>query len=275
MKRKINVMRERDGFTLIELLVVIAIIALLMAMLMPALQMAREQVKEVVCKSHLHQWSICFTMYTSDYDGRFMPGIDEDWTTGRYSWIYTLIPYYNEPVIRLCPKAKKTVEEGGTMPWVAWDVSVTNPADFSYLKDPIYKVGSYGINWWVNDSDLVQGAHDVQNKWRRTGQKNASMIPVVMDNGFLLVRSEPFDPPPEQDGEFLWAFGGGMRRVCTSRHKGEINIVFMDWSTRKIGLKELWMLKWHRSFDISNAWTKAGGVAPSDWPEWMRRFKDY
>ena len=53
-------MHEHKGFTLIELLVVIAIIALLMAILMPALQLAREQVKEVVCKSHLHQWSICF-----------------------------------------------------------------------------------------------------------------------------------------------------------------------------------------------------------------------
>ena len=130
-------MRKRNGFTLIELLVVIAIIALLMAILMPALRRAREQVKEVVCKSHLHQWSVCFMMYTSDYDDRFMPGIDEDWTTGRFSWIYTLIPYYNEPVIRLCPKAKLTVEEGGTMPWVAWDVSKTNPSDFSYLRSQL------------------------------------------------------------------------------------------------------------------------------------------
>jgi len=274
-KVKAKAMREKNGFTLIELLVVIAIIALLMAILMPALQRAREQVKEVICKSHLHQWSICFTMYTSDYDGRFMPGIDEDWATGQYSWIYTLIPYYNEPVIRLCPRAKRTVDEGGTMPWVAWDVNKTNPSDFTYLRDPIYKIGSYGINWWVNDSDLVQGAHDVQNKWRRTGQKNASMIPVLMDNGFMLVRSEPTDPPPDQDGEFLWAFGGGMRRVCTSRHNGEVNIIFMDWSTRKVDLKELWTLNWHRSFDTRNLWTKAGGVVPGDWPAWMRRFKDY
>jgi len=267
--------RFLTGFTLIELLVVIAIIALLMAILMPALRRAKEQVKEVVCKSHLHQWSICFMMYTSDYDGRFMPGIDEDWATGRYSWIYTLIPYYNEPVIRLCPKAKRTIDEGGTMPWVAWDVSKTNPSDFSYLRDPIYKVGSYGLNWWVNDSDLVSGAHDVKNKWRRTGQENASMIPVLMDSGFMLVRPEPSDPPPDQDGEFLWAFGGGMRRVCTNRHNGEINILFMDFATHKVGLKELWTLNWHRSFDNSNPWTKAGLVQPSDWPQWMKRFKDY
>jgi hypothetical protein len=50
----------------------------------------------------------------------------------------------------------------------------------------------------------------------------------------------------------------------------------MDCSTvRKVGLKELWTLKWHRTFDTANAWTGAGGVQPGDWPEWMRSFKDY
>jgi len=49
----------------------------------------------------------------------------------------------------------------------------------------------------------------------------------------------------------------------------------MDWAARKIGLKELWMLNWHRSFNIQGPRTKAGGVRSSDWPEWMRKFKDY
>jgi hypothetical protein len=51
--------------------------------------------------------------------------------------------------------------------------------------------------------------------------------------------------------------------------------VFLDWSVRKVGLKELWTLKWDREFDTAGPWTKAGGVRPGDWPEWMRRFKDY
>jgi len=44
---------------------------------------------------------------------------------------------------------------------------------------------------------------------------------------------------------------------------------------RKVGLKELWTLKWSKYFDTSGPWTKAGGVAPEDWPAWMRGFKDY
>jgi len=262
---------RHKGFTLIELLVVIAIIALLMAILMPALSRAKEQAKAVVCKSRLQQWSLCLNMYTGDYDGNFMPGIDEDWATGRYSWIYTLIPYYTDPAIRLCPKAKRTVEEGGSLPWTAWDVSVTNPNEFSLLKDRMYKIGSYGINWWINDSDLVNGNHDAANKWRRMGQKNPGTIPVLMDCGFMLLRPEPFDPPPEQDGEFLWAYGGGMRRACTDRHHAGVHILFMDWSIAKVPIKELWTLKWHRTFDTSNAWTPAGGVVNQDWPRWMRQ----
>jgi len=139
-------MGRRRGFTLIELLVVISIIALLMALLMPSLSRAREQAREVVCRSHLQQWSLCFAMYTDAYDGRFMPGIDEDWTTGRYSWIYTLLPYYSDPEIRLCPKARKTEQQGGVLPYTAWDVSISNPSDFSFLREPLQKIGSYGIN---------------------------------------------------------------------------------------------------------------------------------
>jgi len=203
--------RYRLGFTLIELLVVIAIIALLMAILLPSLSRAREQARTVVCLSHLKQWSLCFSMYTGDHDGKFMPGIDEDWDTGRYSWIYTLIPYYEEPAIRLCPKA------------------------------------------------------------RRTGQKNAAAVPVLMDCGFMLVRPEPYDPPPEQDGQFLWSFGGGVQRACTDRHNGAVNLLFMDWSTRKVGLKDLWTLKWHRTFETAGPYTAVGGMTNADWPTWLRR----
>jgi len=60
-----------------------------------------------------------------------------------------------------------------------------------------------------------------------------------------------------------------------NRHNGHINSLFMDWSVRKIGLKELWTLKWSPDFDTANVWTRAGGALPDDWPEWMRGFKDY
>lgn len=66
-----------------------------------------------------------------------------------------------------------------------------------------------------------------------------------------------------------------MRRFSVNRHNGTINGVFLDFSVRKIGLKELWTLKWHRQFDTAGYWTKADGVRPDEWPLWMRNFKDY
>jgi prepilin-type processing-associated H-X9-DG protein len=62
---------------------------------------------------------------------------------------------------------------------------------------------------------------------------------------------------------------------CINRHDGGVNSLFLDWSVRKVGLKELWKLKWHKEFNTNGPWTIAGGVKPEDWPEWMRKFKDY
>jgi len=75
----------------------------------------------------------------------------------------------------------------------------------------------------------------------------------------------------------FWTGGAqyNMARICINRHRGFTNSSFLDWSVRKVGLKELWKLKWHRHFDISGPWTKAGGVQPDDWPDWLRPFKDY
>jgi prepilin-type processing-associated H-X9-DG protein len=60
-----------------------------------------------------------------------------------------------------------------------------------------------------------------------------------------------------------------------NRHSGFLNGLFLDWSVKRVGLKELWTMKWHRQFDTNGFWTKAGGAQSSDWPEWMRSFKDY
>jgi len=67
----------------------------------------------------------------------------------------------------------------------------------------------------------------------------------------------------------------GMRQACLDRHNGAVNMLFMDFSARKVGLKELWTLKWNRVFDTEGEWTTAGGVQAEDWPEWMRKYKDY
>ena len=73
-----------------------------------------------------------------------------------------------------------------------------------------------------------------------------------------------------------WGSGDSeIKRFCLARHEGTVNVTFFDFSLRKIGVKELWTLKWHRKFNTAGPWTKAGGIRPEDWPEWMRNFKAY
>ena len=67
---------------------------------------------------------------------------------------------------------------------------------------------------------------------------------------------------------------GGMP-YCMTRHNRVVNGLFLDWSVREVGLKELWTLKWCPNFDTAGPRTLAGGVQPEDWPESMRGLKDY
>jgi prepilin-type processing-associated H-X9-DG protein len=79
-----------------------------------------------------------------------------------------------------------------------------------------------------------------------------------------VIASENINPPTlYENGIFI------------NRHNGFVNLLFLDWSVRKIGLKGLYTLKWNERFDTAGPWTTAGGVQPEDWPEWMRGFKDY
>jgi prepilin-type processing-associated H-X9-DG protein len=97
---------------------------------------------------------------------------------------------------------------------------------------------------------------------------------VFLDCSWPETLPDDVEYPPEYEGEYgPWSWW--MPDICINRHDRGINVLFMDGSVRKVGLKELWTLKWHREFDTVNPWTRAGGIQPTDWPEWMRKFKDY
>ena len=262
---------ERKAFTLIELLVVIAVIAVLMAVLLPVLGRVRKQAKSVVCQSNLQQWGIAFSMYVGDHDGR-MPG-GTGWRTRTTYWppwffpLQTYTTHYED--ILLCPTATTPRYSSRTSVW-AWSPLPDDSSRDTHMRI----VGSYGYNSY-------NGWLAVQSYDRVGGHAG---IPVVFDCFDGYVGPEHYHDPPGYEDHFVgrqWEFPGGFTRiggmtfVCINRHSGGINMLFRDWSVRKVGLKENWTLKWHREFDTSGPWTMAGGVQPEDWPEWMREFKDY
>jgi prepilin-type N-terminal cleavage/methylation domain-containing protein/prepilin-type processing-associated H-X9-DG protein len=284
-------MRSAKGFTLIELLVVIAIIALLMAILLPSLRRARNQVRAVVCQANLKQWGTTLALYTEDSQGHLPK------TTGDALWFLrgsslsdgdTNKPGVYHGVrtegIALCPMAVRPGKYGtfgASSGSPLWHMEGTIGSTFGAWKinTPLPQfLSSYGFNdrlfSYRFDTSVPIG---IRFSIHRPGLnifpiRGKAKIPTLLD--CTLYKSQ-FDDrkPPKYDLEPPDYLKGAT--FIINRHNGYINGLFLDWSVRKIGLKELWTLKWHLQFDTANEWTRAGGVQPEDWPEWMRNFKDY
>ena len=293
---------RKKGFTLIELLVVIAIIALLMAILLPTLQRARRQAKAVACQSNLRQWGTILSTVVAEHDGYFPGWGPDDWRptdwrdfpgwSGWWPWNWAWYgPYgyrdwYNQTeAIRCCPMATKPASptgegstSGGT--FLAWGRLFPKyfwPSEIAWAWEK-NSYGSYGSNYrprW--DGGWLRGQPRSWYRWTTPYVKGANNIPLHIDS--CMTDTWQWSgklPPPECDAVPTIAVRWGYAHAaCINRHDGYVNSLFMDWSVRKVGLKELWTLKWNREYDTQNCWTKAGGVKPEDWPQWMRRFKDY
>ena len=263
----------KKAFTLIELLVVISVIVLLMALLLPALQKARRQAKTTFCQVNLHQWGIAFNAYTNDYNGRlpyhFPLGASD------HVWPHALRSYYSDSNdALLCPEATTSwirpdslFPTSGPVQRILGSTAAAWEYRYKLPNGPkVHFIGSYGLNRNLTVSD-----EDRRNKGR---QRNT--IPVLLDCVFMDERPWPFSRPPEFEDDIT---GGDIKYFCINRHDGGINSLFFDWSARKVGLKELWTLRWDDVYPASmlnhSPWTLAGGVQPEDWPEWMRGFKEY
>jgi len=282
-------MTKRKAFTLIELLVVIAIIALLMSILMPALGRVKRQAQAVACMSNLKTWGLLFKLYTDDNSGYFNEGWgynDHHGRNGNYGlWMNALRPYYeDEWKLLLCPTATRVVNtfvgQADTGTFRAWSRTIANRYPAPNEGGDKEFISSYGINNWTNYMIKDRGVRAVANFWKSVQNvTNPSTVPVFADSTWHDAWPFETDPPIENPYAYNWGSqsvgGDEMNHFCIDRHSGWTNSAFSDWSVRKTGLKELWTLKWHVTYNVNGAWTRAGGVLPADWPDWMRHYKDY
>jgi len=227
---------------------------------MPALARVRRQAKDVICQSNLKQWATIFTMYTGDYDGYFMEG----WTGENGSWFAALRPYYGEEssnesirqAEKCCPMAATPTDRnsgdmsGSTFePW-------GGQLSWAFIDGKRGDYGSYGSNTYIYHHP-GKGENWRESYWRRDDVKNAGEIPMILDCIWVTAAPDWTDEPPTYPGA-EWgtgATGGLMGYFCIPRHGNgdSINGAFVDRSIRAIGLKELWLLRWSRTYDLAAA----------------------
>ena len=275
-------MIRQRGFTLIELLVVIAIIALLMSILMPALARVKDQARMIACLGNLKQWNLTAAMFTESNDGQFWksdPGTQTFW-----------FPRYMDDKVKdwktnktwFCPSAQKPItdEYGVTATTLniynAWGIFTGDRLGPNGIS------GSFGINGYClipqpkpgqNPVSTYESGVPTSDGWKTNAVQGANNIP-------WFIEALRFDLWPQHserpaDDEFSAWTGNLMGRCCINRHQGHLTAAFLDWSARKVGVKEVYTLKWHRSFNVNGPYTISGGVAAEDWPEWIRPYKDY
>ncbi len=278
-RKRVNGLSQlaRRAFTLIELLVVIAIIALLLAILGPSLGRAKDQVEETVCRSSLKQWGLVFALYANDNEDRFPPNIPAYGLNDEDAWVLgAMTPYYEDLDLRDCPSTKSlnrppdvenmggTFHQWGPMPY----------SNGTFWWDS-YAEGSFGFNNWVADPppemETFWGLPTV-NTVRTIYEKGANMIPVVCDSVWFDITPWEKDLAPSNnehemdDYDAAWSTNS-MKYTCIDRHNGGINAVFLDMDVRHVGIKQLWLLKWHMN------WVKRSPL--NAWPTWTDKYKDY
>ena len=267
---------KHNGFTLIELLVVIAIIALLMAILMPSLAKARKQAQQAVCQVQLKQSSLAFMAYTNDNSGYFWRARQGGYG---FTWVDVMRPYFGMKVTNslnnsqinfdswCCPSAKIPMSKGGKWPHCAWGI-LQGTQGGAYV-DGAY--GSYGFNQWCENNDGEYAYCGTQYYWKTPNVRNAGSVPLFFDSLYVCGWPDTVSSPPAYEGEMPTqaSLSEMMKYVVTNRHDGYMDFVFMDSSIRKVGLKELWRLKWNPLSDLN--------IPLPDWKNeapWMVKFKN-
>jgi hypothetical protein len=140
--------------------------------------------------------------------------------------------------------------------------------------------GSYSINGYclvpqgnVPPTATYESGVQVQYGWKTAGEPGSSNTPWWIEA--LRFDLWPRETEAPAASEFAAWSGNLMGRCCINRHQGTVTAAFMDWSARKVGLKELYTLKWHKNFNTRGPWTQAGGVNAADWPDWIRPYQDF
>ncbi len=279
-------MKTRVSFTKKDAFVVSGCVVFLLTNLAVIGTTGRHRAKEFVCRSNLQQWANVFAMYANDNDGKFPPGWYVGLTCGE-RWFDCMRSYFDDNNDLLCcptavtPRNRlvdemTTIQTGAHGKFSAWGQFIGGPKGGQARGYPTSlpgSYGSYGINIYVtNTPEGSATGRDSAWYYKSPNVANAGSVPVLFDSMWIDVFAMTSDEPPTWDGDFTEAGHiDGLKTCSIDRHNAAVNILFLDFSVRRTGLKQLWELPWHTQWwrDYST---------PTEWNDprhWMHNMKDF
>jgi prepilin-type processing-associated H-X9-DG protein len=242
-----------------------------------------------------------FSAYSNDNDSKLMGWNEYYWYTSpcypddhfvENPWVYLMYPYCEDLNMYLCPSATDLWGENSNYnyPSAAWDFKFIAESEIGEWcpyhpiveeGNLIYPYGSYGKNEWIGVPHEEIEEMFGENFIKTVYVNNRDNIPLFGDcnwaGGYPFFEDEPTDS--RFHGPVDMASTGEINRWNLDRHDKAVNMLFLDWSARKVGLRELWTLKWSRQTfwngeEYVSGWGNLYMIPDPDipemWPEWMR-----
>ena len=281
-------MKAKNILTKKDMIVILLCIGFLILNLGAIGNSGRLNAKKMVCISNLYKWGTIYALYADDNGGSFTPGSGVD-TGLTKTWLVLLKKYYIDDKMLLCPMATKpywkvvgqnatTATKGPgyylTSNFHAWGQLYL----WRGMLAELYGIsGSYCENGFAcnpaNDSEMWPGVMKQSDLWRTPNVAGGNNIPIMTDGMWMssAVSGNASLEPPAVEDHPAFTVAGGIQRHCVNRHRGTVNSLFLDYSVRPVGLKELWKLKWNRNYDTANS----GPRKSNRWPDWMKGFENF
>ena len=114
--------------------------------------------------------------------------------------------------------------------------------------------GSYGMNLWLDNQGEYRGDFPKEKYYAQLAIAPGD-VPLYGDSVWVGSWPEGTDVPPFDllgggygGGSFPHARGMFMGRFAINRHRGGINVGFVDGHCARMPVKALWTLNWHQGF---------------------------
>ena len=130
------------------------------------------------------------------------------------------------------------------------------------------KEGGYGTNGYCRAKAVFATQRD-EMMWKSPDMKNASEVPMILDNsGGGVPHRTDYAPPFEGTPYGGWPGNFNTQEIwgfTINRHSGGIQGAFCDNSIRWVSIKEMWDIPWSRT------WFTEAPSGPLTWPKWIQK----